>query len=52
MDIGKLSIGKRLYGTEKFRILGCPLPKEIRKKYFWFFWWFGYQWYVCLPKKK
>lgn len=25
---------------------------DIDPKYFWFFWWFGYNWYVCLQKKQ
>lgn len=52
MKIGKFSIGKRLHGTKKFRFFYCPLLKETRKKYFWFFWWFGKHWYVCLRKKQ
>lgn len=52
MNIGRLSIGKRLHGTRNFRFFYCPMLKKHRKEYFWFFWWFGYHWYVCLPKKK
>lgn len=51
MNIGRLSIGKRLYGTKEFKFFYCPMLKETRKEHFWFFWWFGYHWYVCLPKK-
>ena len=51
MNIGKLVIGKRLHGTQKFRVFYCPILKTLRKEYFWFFWWFGHNWYICLPKK-
>ena len=50
MNIGKLYFGKRLYGTNEFKFFYCPLLKENSEKNFWFFWWIGYHWYVCLPK--
>lgn len=50
MVIGRLSFGKRMYFTNKFRFFYCPLLKENRKKHFWFFWWIGKRWYIAMHK--
>ena len=50
MTIGKLSIGKRICGMEKFHFFYCPLLKRNKKQHFRFFWWIGKHWYIVLSK--
>ncbi len=48
MTIGNLRVGKRIHISKDFKWFYCPLlnPKE----HYWFFWWFGHKWFVCLQK--
>lgn len=52
MRIGKLEIGRRRDCRNEFKFFYCPMLEIHRKQLYWFFWWFGYRWYICLRKKK
>ena len=47
----KLSIGKRMYGTNKFRWFYSPMSKYTKKEEgILIFWWIGRRWYFCLKR--
>ena len=47
----KLSIGKRMYGTNKFRWFYTPIFKSTKKENgIIIFWWIGRRWYFCLKR--
>lgn len=43
-------IGKRAYGTDRFRWFYHPLLPQKEKEFFHFFVWFGKNWYICWHK--
>ena len=47
----KLSIGKRMCGTNKFRWFYSPMSKYTKKgEGILIFWWIGRRWYFCLKR--
>ena len=47
----KLFIGKRYYGTNKFRWFYTPMLKSTKKaEGILIFWWIGRKWYFCLKR--
>ena len=47
----KLCIGKRCYGTNKFRWFYTPILKSTKKEEgILIFWWIGRKWYFCLKR--
>ena len=47
----KLSIGKRCFGTNKFRWFYTPMLKKTKKEEgILIFWWIGRRWYLCLRR--
>lgn len=48
----KISIGKRVYGRNKFRWFYSPMLKEnMKANGIIVFWWLGHNWYFCLKKR-
>ena len=47
----KLCIGKRYYGTNKFRWFYTPIFKSTKKaEGILILWWIGRKWYFCLKR--
>ena len=47
----KLFIGKRYYGTNKFRWFYTPILKSTKKaEGILIFWWIGRKWFFCLKR--
>ena len=47
----KLFIGKRYYGTNKFRWFYTPILKSTKKaEGILIFWWVGRKWFFCLKR--
>ena len=50
MKIGKLEIGIRTHGRNKFKWFYHPLLKSNEERYFKFFVWIGWHLYACIQK--
>ena len=47
----KLCVGRRCYGTNKFRWFYSPMSKYTKKaEGILIFWWIGRRWYFCLKR--
>lgn len=52
MKIGRLYIGVRAYGRDKFRWFYHPMLRKHEEESFVFFVWIGWHIACCLAKKK